>query len=92
MLGHADISTTQIYTHVSIRHLQAIHTATHPAASNQPRSSRQVHPVHQPVEGQTLSAAALLSALEFEDDEENRPAAESSAGDVDDSYKRTIIR
>jgi integrase/recombinase XerD len=92
MLGHADISTTQIYTHVSIRHLQAIHAATHPAASNQPRSSRQVHPVHRSVEPATLSAAALLSALEFEDDEENRPAAGSSAGDVDDGYKRTIIR
>jgi integrase/recombinase XerD len=34
MLGHADISTTQIYTHVSIRQLQAIHAATHPGASN----------------------------------------------------------
>jgi integrase/recombinase XerD len=33
MLGHADISTTQIYTHVSIRALQAIHAATHPGAA-----------------------------------------------------------
>lgn len=31
MLGHADLGTTQIYTHVSIRKLQEIHTATHPA-------------------------------------------------------------
>lgn len=31
MLGHADISTTQIYTQVSIRKLKEIHTATHPA-------------------------------------------------------------
>jgi integrase/recombinase XerD len=31
MLGHADLSTTQIYTQVSIRQLKAIHTATHPA-------------------------------------------------------------
>jgi integrase/recombinase XerD len=92
MLGHADISTTQIYTHVSIRHLQAIHAATHPAASNTPRASRQVHPVHQPVEGQVLSAAALLSALELEDDEENRLPTGSPAGDPDDGYKRTIIR
>lgn len=31
MLGHASLSSTQIYTHVSIRKLQEIHTATHPA-------------------------------------------------------------
>jgi integrase/recombinase XerD len=30
MLGHADLSTTQIYTQVSVRKLKAIHTATHP--------------------------------------------------------------
>jgi len=30
MLGHADLSTTQIYTQVSIRTLKEIHTATHP--------------------------------------------------------------
>lgn len=31
MLGHSDISSTQIYTHVSIRKLQEIHAETHPA-------------------------------------------------------------
>ena len=31
MLGHAELSTTQIYTQVSIRRLKEIHTATHPA-------------------------------------------------------------
>jgi integrase/recombinase XerD len=40
MLGHADISTTQIYTQVSLRQLRAIHAATHPGASNAPRRHR----------------------------------------------------
>jgi integrase/recombinase XerD len=31
MLGHADLATTQIYTHVSIDKLRQIHDATHPA-------------------------------------------------------------
>jgi integrase/recombinase XerD len=32
MLGHARLDTTQVYTHVSIRMLKQIHSATHPAA------------------------------------------------------------
>ena len=31
MLGHAQLNTTEIYTHVAIEKLQAIHEATHPA-------------------------------------------------------------
>ncbi len=31
-LGHADISTTQIYTQVSVRKLKEVHSATHPVA------------------------------------------------------------
>ena len=31
MLGHSDLSTTEIYTRVSIEKLRAIHAATHPA-------------------------------------------------------------
>lgn len=32
ILGHADISSTQMYTHVSIRRLKEVHAATHPSA------------------------------------------------------------
>lgn len=39
MLGHANLSTTQLYTRVSILRLKQVHTATHPAASNQRRPS-----------------------------------------------------
>src|ERR1700722_663106 len=31
MLGHRSLETTEVYTHLSIRNLKAIHTATHPA-------------------------------------------------------------
>lgn len=53
MLGHAELSTTQIYTQVSIRALQAVHTATHPGATNTRHrsvpaefSTEPVHPGH----------------------------------------------
>ena len=32
ILGHERLTSTQIYTHVAIEHLKAVHTATHPAA------------------------------------------------------------
>lgn len=31
MLGHANLQTTEIYTHVAIRKLKAVHEMTHPA-------------------------------------------------------------
>ena len=31
MLGHSQLSTTEIYTQVSIKKLKEIHTLTHPA-------------------------------------------------------------
>ncbi len=44
MLGHASIESTQIYTQVSIRALQAVHASTHPAeqsASETPPDSQE---------------------------------------------------
>ena len=34
LLGHADIGTTQIYTHVSRRHIASVHEACHPRSRN----------------------------------------------------------
>ncbi|MCA9212433.1 MAG: tyrosine-type recombinase/integrase [Planctomycetales bacterium] len=31
LLGHSELTTTQIYTHVCIKQLQEIHSKTHPA-------------------------------------------------------------
>ena len=39
MLGHADLSTTEIYTRVSIEKLREIHTARHPAKLEHPTAS-----------------------------------------------------
>lgn len=39
LLGHADISTTEIYTQVSIKKLKEIHNLTHPAARLNPEDN-----------------------------------------------------
>jgi integrase/recombinase XerD len=39
MLGHANLATTEIYTHVSIDKLQRIHAATHPAGKLERRTN-----------------------------------------------------
>ncbi|WP_428637240.1 site-specific tyrosine recombinase XerC [Shewanella sp.] len=63
ILGHAMLSTTEIYTHVAIHKLKEIHSATHPARLNRTEG--------QSGEGEA-TAEALFEALDAEaqDDEE----------------------
>jgi hypothetical protein len=37
MLGHRNVTSTQLYTHIDVTRLAQVHAATHPAASNHPR-------------------------------------------------------
>lgn len=62
ILGHAELSTTAIYTQVSIRNLKAVHTATHPARPL--TSADRYQPTGAP------GADDLLAALECEAAEE----------------------
>ena len=74
MLGHADISTTQIYTQVNIHQLAAIHAATHPASTGLPKTKRPAAHSNDSghVDGLKVSVTALLAVLEQEDQQENR--------------------
>ena len=64
MLGHAELSTTQIYTQVAIKVLKQMHTATHPSASTHKRGDAAD-------DATTVDATDLLAALDVEADEES---------------------
>ena len=66
MLGHANIETTQIYTHVSIDKLLAVHRATHPSRLQRRRGDEA------PVSGPSLDEArqALLDAIAGEHEDQ----------------------
>ncbi len=67
ILGHASLESTQVYTRVSIRRLQAVHAATHPGAllqgQERPLKSDQPEPQEDP-------ETVLLAALEAESEDD----------------------
>jgi integrase/recombinase XerD len=63
MLGHARLSSTEVYTHVAIRKLIDIHSKTHPGATLA-RKPRPTEP--EP----TRDREALLASLEEDADDE----------------------
>jgi integrase/recombinase XerD len=68
MLGHADLSSTEIYTHVAIRKLQRIHAATHPGATLERKAS--VATEEDTGQDDEQLKTALLETLDVEADEE----------------------
>jgi integrase/recombinase XerD len=82
MLGHAELSTTQIYTQVSIRKLKEIHTATHPSS----RLERRV-PVPSDDDDAEPNVSELLCTLAAEAVEED-DEVDRGAGDRDGAIPR----
>ncbi|MFO0089207.1 MAG: tyrosine-type recombinase/integrase, partial [bacterium] len=74
MLGHAELSTTQIYTQVAIRQLQVVHALTHPGAKRHQRGQQSEHvrsdqngaDIPAPQVDDQNAADALLAALDAE--------------------------
>ena len=78
LLGHADLSTTEVYTRVSIMQLKAVHDRTHPARlqgrGGVERSAVDLDPA--------AAAEALLSAIEAEGDDDRDDGADAVAADA----------
>src|SRR5262249_55586968 len=62
LLGHADLNTTQLYTHVSIAALKAVHERSHPGARGDARPMSDA-------EGWGMRVEALFDALDAEADD-----------------------
>jgi integrase/recombinase XerD len=71
MLGHVQLSTTQVYTQVSIRRLKAVHALTHPGATlASARKPQQEASEERTPLAKTEAVAALISRLAAEDDDD----------------------
>jgi integrase/recombinase XerD len=64
-LGHADLNTTQLYTHVSIGALKAVHERSHPGARSEPGVTADCDRADW-----ERQADALMAAIDAEGDED----------------------
>jgi integrase/recombinase XerD len=86
ILGHVELSTTQVYTRISIRHLKAVHDATHPGATLQrklpldtsvgPAAPAEANAASDAPAAAHATKADLLAALDVEAGEEDDAAPE----------------
>jgi len=84
MLGHANLQTTEIYTHVSIDKLIAVHGATHPSRLTRNRDDKNK------ISGPSLDEArdALLDAIAHEDEDGAGDGKNGVAADVPEAARR----
>jgi integrase/recombinase XerD len=88
MLGHAELSTTQIYTQVAIRQLQQVHAMTHPGAKRRVRAVKPTGGNPNPQPEPANAASALVDALAAEAEQEANEDAQQDSVAADASRRR----
>jgi integrase/recombinase XerD len=74
MLGHSQLNTTEIYTHVAIGQLKAVHALTHPAKLHRVQEAQSATP-----ETPAAAPAAQEGLQSVADDPRPQPNAQSAA-------------
>jgi integrase/recombinase XerD len=72
MLGHAELSTTQIYAQVAIRQLQKVHATTHPGAMRRRRETPANVDAANPQPDTEGATADFLATLDAEGEDEDK--------------------